>query len=226
MNPDDLLGNPVGRRGEFAPLLYGRSRSRDVLNAALLLDNADKTRFPDLETQFTLWMRRLFPGFQAQTDSVNQIDAVILGMTLQDQIGERELLRPSNVGFGVSVAFPIILTGLLATAGTTLIVENPEAHLHPSAQSLLGEFLARVATGGTQVFVETHSDHVVNGMRVAFKNGIIAGSELRFFAFTRTSEYGSHRVTRVPLEETGDFANRPDLFFDQTDRDLKLIYGI
>ena len=160
MNLDDALGNEVGRRGEFAPLLYSRSRSKVVQNEYLLLENAEKKRFADVESQFSLWMRRLFPGFEVRTDSLDQLDTVMLGLNQQKQIGEPEFLRPSNVGFGVSVVFPIILTGLLADPTTTLIVENPEAHLHPSAQSLVGEFLARVAAGGAQVFVETHSEHV------------------------------------------------------------------
>lgn len=109
---------------------------------------------------------------------------------------------------------------------TAIFIENPEAHLHPTAQSLLGEFLARVAAGGSQVFIETHSDHVVNGMRIAFKNRVISKDDLRFFAFSKTSEYGSHKISPVTLEDSGDFKGRPESFFDQADKDLSLIYGI
>lgn len=226
MNLDDAVGNEVGRRGEYAPLLYGRSRELPVENERLILETEEKKQFKDLQTQFSLWMRRLFPGFEVHTQNLEQLDTVMLGLNLQKHIGEAQFFRPSNVGFGVSVAFPIILIGLLARPTTTLIVENPEAHLHPSAQSLIGEFLARVASCGAQLFVETHSEHVVNGMRIAFKNSILNGDELRFFAFSKTNEYGSHRVTPVPLGESGDFAIRPESFFDQMDKDLKLIYGL
>lgn len=225
MNMDDARPNEIGRRGEFAPLLYGRSRNTAITNRALLLENADKTQFADCETQFGLWMSRLFPGFQARTENQDQMDAVTLGLNLQRQIGEPEYLRPANVGYGVSVAFPIVLAGLLAASGTTLIIESPEAHLHPSAQSLVGEFLARVASGGVQVFVETHSDHVINGLRLAAKNEVLPPSEMAFFAFSKTDEYGSHSVLPVRLAASGEFDVRPDSFFDQADRDLKLIYG-
>lgn len=226
MNLDDSLGNEVGRRGEFAPLLYARSREKVIVNKHILLENADKKCFPDLESQFGLWMKRLFPGFEARADSITQLDTVRLGLNLQKQIGEPEFLRPSNVGFGVSVAFPVILTGLLADKTTTLIIENPEAHLHPSAQSLVGEFLARVAAGGAQLFVETHSEHVINGIRIAFRNQIVSAQDIRFYAFSKTDDYGSQQVDIVPLDENGDFSVRPDSFFDQADKDLKLIYGI
>lgn len=217
--------NPIGKRGEFAPLMLKRRRRQPVTNQWLLLENRDKKLFRDLETQFTLWMARLFPGFEARTEILSQIDSVILGLSLHKQIGEPELFRPPNVGFGVSVALPVVIAGLLARSGSTFIVENPEAHLHPSAQSLLGEFLARVASGGVQVLVETHSDHVVNGIRVAVRNQILPTSEANFLAFTRTDEYGSHLIEQIFLNEHGDFSARPDQFFDQADRDLKLIYG-
>lgn len=226
MNLDDSSGNEVGRRGEFAPLLYGRTRSQQISNAMLLLENSDKRSFADVESQFSLWMGRLFPGFQVRTENLEQLDSVMLGLNLQREVGAAEYFRPGNVGFGVSVALPVILAGLLADKETTFIVENPEAHLHPSAQSLVGEFLARVAAGGAQVFVETHSDHVVNGMRIAFRNGVLSKDDLSFFAFSKTDAYGSHRITTVQLDESGDFDVRPDTFFDQADKDLKLIYGI
>jgi hypothetical protein len=213
-------------RWVVAPLLYGRTRSQQISNAMLLLENSDKRSFADVESQFSLWMGRLFPGFQVRTENLEQLDSVMLGLNLQREVGAAEYFRPGNVGFGVSVALPVILAGLLADKETTFIVENPEAHLHPSAQSLVGEFLARVAAGGAQVFVETHSDHVVNGMRIAFRNGVLSKDDLSFFAFSKTDAYGSHRITTVQLDESGDFDVRPDTFFDQADKDLKLIYGI
>jgi predicted ATPase len=226
MNLDEAVGNPIGQRGEFAPVLFRKSREQRILNRRLVLENASGETFIDLETQFTLWMRRLFPGFELNTEELTQLDSVLLGLSLQQQIGQSEFLRPSNVGFGVSFVLPVVLAGLLVDANTVLIVENPEAHLHPSAQSLMGEFLARVAVGGGQLFVETHSDHVVNGMRLAFKNGVVSESDLKFFAFSRADLYGSHHVTPVFLDKDGDFSSRPDSFFDQTDKDLKLLYGL
>ncbi len=226
MSMEDVSGNEIGRRGEYAPLTYFLHREDAVQNSKLLLENDDKRTFATLETQFTLWMRRLFPGFSAMTEQVAALDAVTLGLALQGQYGAADHLRPTNVGFGVSVVFPVILCGLLADSSTTLVVENPEAHLHPSAQSLVGEFLARVASGGTQVFVETHSDHVINGIRLAHKNAVLSTKDLQFFAFARTDKFGSQRVDIVPLSENSEFKIHPDSFFDQYDKDLKLIYGI
>lgn len=226
MSMDESLMNEVGRRGEFAPLLFSRSRREEVKNERLWLENTESKANPDLENQFILWMRRMFAGYEMRADSSLETDSVVLGLSLNTQIGGAEFLRPSNVGFGVSIIFPIVLCGLLAGNETTLIVENPEAHLHPSAQSLIGEFLARTAAGGAQVFVETHSDHVINGMRIAVANGVLSDRATRFFAFTKNEEYGSNRVIPVQLERTGEFTSRPEAFFDQFDKDLKTIYRI
>jgi predicted ATPase len=226
MNLEASVGNSIGTRGEFAPLLYATSRDKEVQNRTLLLENDTGAVYPRLEAQFELWMARLFPGFHARTDLQDQIDAVMLGMNLHRQIGEPDYLRPSNVGFGVSIAFPLVLVGLLANRTDTLIVENPEAHLHPAAQSLIGEFFVRVAAGGAQVFVETHSDHVINGMRIASKNGLLDLDSFRFVAFSKTDEYGSHRVEQVSLLPNGEFDIHPESFFDQTDKDLRTLYGI
>ena len=82
-----------------------------------------------------------------------------------DALADR--MRPTNMGFGVSYALPVITAGLLAPAGSLLVVENPEAHLHPAGQSRVGRFLAHLAASGVQVVAETHSDHVLNGVRLA-----------------------------------------------------------
>lgn len=69
-----------------------------------------------------------------------------------------------HIGFGVSYALPILVEGLLLKANDTLIVENPEAHLQPKAQTRMGFFLAVMAASGVRVIVETHSEHIINGI--------------------------------------------------------------
>src|SRR4029079_13492459 len=78
-----------------------------------------------------------------------------------------EWLRPTNIGFGVTYALPIIVAGLLAAPGSLFLVENPEAHLHPAGQSRIGRFLATLAAAGVQVIAETHTDPARNGVRLA-----------------------------------------------------------
>jgi predicted ATPase len=218
--------NVIGKRGEFAPLLYHRTRKRRISNEALLLENEDGSVYSDLGTQFNLWMNRLFPGFAMRTERLEQLDAVMLGLNMQGQTAESEYLRPTNVGFGVMIALPIVLGGLMAARRSTVIFENPEAHLHPAAQSMIGEFLARVAVGGAQVLIETHSDHMINGIRLAYKNRLCSQADLRFFSFEKEPRYGAHSIVRVRIDKSGEFQTPPDQFFDQGDKDLRLLLGI
>lgn len=46
-----------------------------------------------------------------------------------------------------------------------IIMENPEAHVHPAGQRILGELIARAGQGGVQIIAETHSDYIINGVR-------------------------------------------------------------
>lgn len=143
-----------------------------------------------------------------------------------------EPIRPTNMGFGFSYALPLIVAGLVMKPGGFLIVENPEAHLHPAGQSRIGAFLARVAGSGVQVLVETHSDHVVNGIRLAAaEDQVIAAQEviLHYFADPATElaederdEHSPSSGGSVPIGLTakGGLTAWPIGFFDQLESDL------
>lgn len=72
----------------------------------------------------------------------------------------------ADSGFGYSQVLPILVRGLLAPVSSTFIVEQPELHLNPSLQVRLAEFFVAMVRAGKQVILETHSEHVVNAIRV------------------------------------------------------------
>ena len=129
-----------------------------------------------------------------------------------------EQIRPANVGFGFSYALPIIVAGLLTPLNGLLIVENPEAHLHPAGQSRLGRFLGRVAGSGAQVIVETHSDHVVNGIRLAAMEDRVVQPEQVIVHFFGEGADGN--PAQIELTQRGGLTIWPTGFFDQIERDL------
>ena len=79
---------------------------------------------------------------------VPQTNMVTLGLRTS---GETGFHRPINVGFGLTQVLPIIVAALAAKEGDLLLIENPEVHLHPAGQAMMGEFLAEVAAAGVQV---------------------------------------------------------------------------
>jgi predicted ATPase len=132
-------------------------------------------------------------------------------------------VRPVHMGFGFSYVLPILVAGLVAEMGSMLIVENPEAHLHPLAQSRLGEFLAQVAATGVQVFVESHSEHILNAFRLAVRSGVLAADALSVLYF-RGADVDP--VLRIPVDERGGIAAWPEGFFDQRLHDFARLFGV
>ena len=123
-----------------------------------------------------------------------------------------------TAGFGISYLLPVIVTGLLAEPGSMLIVENPEAHLHPGGQSRIGQFLAQIAFAGVKVVVETHSEHVLNGMRVYSLKNKIAPERICINYFSINDRIPG--IERIPLNDRMDILKWPEGFFDQEEKDL------
>lgn len=133
--------------------------------------------------------------------------------------------RPNNVGFGYSYILPVIMTALLSEEGSMLVVENPEAHLHPGAQSRLTKFLIGIAKEkNLQVIIETHSDHVVNGMRIAVKNGDLIPSDCLIVHFSHEDAETNPTMEFIQCDKNGTLSTYPDDFMDEwTEQMMKLV---
>lgn len=137
-------------------------------------------------------------------------------LSLEYQMNDRAF-SSYHVGFGYSYILSIIEAALIAKKGSLVIVENPEAHLHAKAQSRLTLLLAKLAARGVQVFIETHSEHIVNGFRLAaLKNtSKLTTSDLSIFFFDM-----DFSVRHLEVEPNGRILNWPAGFFDQAKNDL------
>ena len=138
-----------------------------------------------------------------------------------DSINNSDGFTPVNVGFGYSYILPIILIGLLAEDNSIIIIENPEAHLHPGAQSRLVNFLVECAVQKhLQIFVETHSDHIINGLRIAVKNKKIAKTETNIIHFGRGCEDDLFQIDQIKIDSEGNLSKYPDDFMDEWTRQM------
>ena len=166
-------------------------------------------------------MEQFFPGAALAIEKVKQANIVTLGLT---NSGEAGYHRPINVGFGLTQVLPIIVATLVAQKDDLLLIENPEVHLHPIGQAKMGMFLAEAANAGIQVLVESHSDHVFNGIRRAVKSNAIAHDKVSLNFFRPRGEEGE-QFTSPTLDAEGKIDHWPPGFFDQIDMDLNYFAG-
>jgi predicted ATPase len=211
---DDATWLGVGERGQYTAQVLAAEEST-VVRAPLRHPSTEDHGVTTLLTQVEDWVRDILRPVRIEATWLVGVNASVIRFREHGWLGES--IRPTNMGFGFSYALPIIVAGLQAPADGILIVENPEAHLHPAGQSRLGRFLGRVAGSGTQVIVETHSDHVLNGVRLAVAADRTLPNEevlLHFFEGT------DGRPTSVELSARGDLTAWPEGFFDQIEEDL------
>lgn len=130
-----------------------------------------------------------------------------------------------QVGFGLTYCLSIVVALLRAKKGDLVMIENPEAHLHPSAQAKLAELFCRAARNGVQVILETHSDHVINGALIAVREKYIGVDDLAVYFIDRGPLFQSGRATRLEVVPSGKIRRPPRGFFDQFDKDLRRLTG-
>lgn len=201
----------VGPRGDNAVgMLY--QKQRDQVLPSLVLDPQP----PTLLQQVGNRMRTFFPNSSIDVQQVENTNYVTLGLKTSDATGFH---RPMHVGFGLTQVFPIVVAALTAAENDLLLIENPEVHLHPAGQAAMGSFLAEVAAAGVQVFVETHSDHVLNGIRRVVKSQGIK-PEMVALHFIRPRDEDGAQVTSPIIDSTGNIDEWPSGFFDQFDKDM------
>lgn len=169
--------------------------------------------------QVEYWLNFLFPGIEIYVERNVKRKYVSLG--LRRRGADTDYLDPSNLGYGISYVLPIIVGGLLAEKGTMLIVENPEVHLHPSAQSKIGIFLAVVASSGVQVILETHSEHIINGIRIASLQKRIDTRKLSINYFNLDDDLKTTRIEHIQITAKADLSKWPKGFLDQEQNDLR-----
>lgn len=175
------------------------------------------------------------PDLKKVSDNVSMWLGHVMGesltVTTEGQKDENEVaivykqngipVSPVNMAFGYTYVLPIIFVLMTATPDSLIIIENPEAHLHPSAQLRLGELLAKAAQQGVQIIVETHSDHLLNGIRVAAKKKEIESSKVSIHYFWKDKD--GHYDNEIELLQDGTLGAWPEGFFDEWEKALQSI---
>lgn len=203
----------VGKHGDkvFEALLAHQDSIVLPAGDARRLESAPGDRLRD---QIEAWLYEISPGVRLDIKGLENADLAVGSFSFGRE-GELRSpgYRPTNVGFGLSYILPVLAALLAAPKGGLVLIENPEAHLHPRGQTRMGELCARAAAAGVQVILETHSDHVLDGARLSVRQGLL-GREDAVFHFLQQSD--GRAVRRTPeIDGEGRLSEWPEGFFDQ-----------
>lgn len=214
----------IGDHGEYVIGFLDELRNQIVPEKL----RKDESQGVTLEYQLVSWLKEIAPEISISYSRDSKRDSSHV---------EFNNFRPTNVGFGLSYCLPILasILGMASTKpssgweyswgnewekhktdfGVLLMIENPEAHLHPSGQTALGTLIALGASCGLQIVVETQSDHLMDGIRIAVKDSLLCHDDVAFHYLSRNLE-GETIIETPKLNSNGKLEFWPKGFFDQT----------
>ncbi len=208
----------LGPAGEYAAHFLSVFGDELITHESLAHPHADSL---SLRSQVEAWLGEISPGTRISLTPSLNTDTI----SLQFSFATSNKYRATNVGFGITYVLPILVAILSSNTKSLLLIENPEAHLHPKGQAEMGMLLARAASCGIQAITETHSDHVLNGIRVAVHDGFIdpQDTQLHFFQRKVIDDLVQNEVTSPRIDRDGRIDRWPDGFFDEWDKSLEAL---
>jgi predicted ATPase len=206
----------LGIQGEYTAHYLSLFGNTEKIASPALAHPAEDSL--NLLRQVEAWLGEISPGTRISVRATPEMDLV----NLQFSFSGGTKYRSTNVGFGITYTLPIIVAVLAAKPGDLLLIENPEAHLHPKGQAQMGELMARAASIGIQMIVETHSDHVLNGIRIAVHGGRLKPEDVTLNFFQQQQSNNSFIVS-PKIDRNGRIDQWPDGFFDEWDKSLDIL---
>lgn len=209
----------IGKNGENAPLVF--YKMSNVSNHKFILP-------PTADGTFVL-KRNIKPYVYF----VNKWASYILGRPIEFTVTpygphnyglfqtKEDQTRPdsmTNVGVGSSQLFPILVEGIRKKNGV-LIIEQPELHLHPSAQSRLADFFIAVSLSNyMKLLIETHSEHLLNRIvrRIVRKEAVRQNISVKFIT--------GQDIKEIEMNELGIITDWPEDFFDTYNKEQEMLY--
>lgn len=214
--------NLIGLKGEYAAHLLA------VKNHHILAIKALK--HPESVTEHLLenvshWLAEISSGVTVSAKTYPELQRASLSYQYEYGGDTTSHLSPLHVGFGLTYVLPVIVAILKSKAGDFIIIENPESHLHPKGQAKIAELCAIAAHHGVQIIVETHSDHFLNGLRVATKKNRIKPEESQIYYFAKQKGELNTQAHAINIDKDGKLDDWPAGFFDEWDNQLdKLLW--
>ncbi|QEE17014.1 DUF3696 domain-containing protein [Promethearchaeum syntrophicum] len=202
----------IGNRGENAPLIFESEKTLKTKEFFLM----EQGRFKKLRNKkfseiWNLWSKYFNFGL---LNSKSTSDSMF-----RFRIDEHNL---KHVGFGISQVFPILIEGVRIEKGDTLILEQPEIHLHPDLQMRLADFFISMGISGRNTIIETHSEHIINRIvRRVVEDNTHKLIDLIAVYFVNMGKNGLE-IEEIKIDHKG-IVNWPKGFFDEAMREQSAI---
>jgi predicted ATPase len=214
----------VGLKGEFTAAVLDLHKFRyiEYVPPTCFTESAfnPSVQSSSLHAAISDWLQYL-----GVAESVHTQDRGKLGHELQVKTSGVEKVHDlTHAGVGVSQVLPILVTCLLSRYDATLLIEQPELHLHPKVQSRLGDFFMSMAFVGKQCVIETHSEYLVNRLRFRIAcapAGAPLGSLTKIYFVEKHED--SSTYSEVVVNEYGAIQQWPRGFFDESQNEAEQI---
>ncbi len=206
--------------GEYTAYYLNRYGNKDIPVEKMKYEGSESLT---LYNQTEKWMGEISNGIRLKID---QNDTKIKLNFGYEQAGKTTVYHNAiNTGYGISYILSVIVAILSAKPGALILIENPEAHIHPSGQASLMHLITLAAENGIQIILETHSDHIINGALVNFKKRDINKELLSIYYFDHDENLNAN-PQKVEIGDNRRIKNAPEGFFDQMSMDLEILFDL
>lgn len=210
----------VGVKGEYTPSVLANLERRTQK-----VTRGESQHTANLEL-LGKWVNTIFPGYRIRAKTLDElVKLYVSNSDSEGYVGGERADTLTDVGFGFSQVIPILVQLAVMPVGSTLIIEQPELHLHPMAQTRLASVVADAAKAGRRVIIETHSEHFVRGLQLAVSESRGKprefGAEMLAFFYLKQK---STQLERMWVSAYGEFdKDWPPGFFDESYRTLRML---
>ena len=189
-----------------------------------IIDKEDITPDYRLAVQVERWLRLVSPNIKINIEPAGEDFKLKYRFSRKENTITEEITA-LNTGFGITYVLPILIAVLSADQDAIILIENPEAHLHPKGQAVLMELISKAVAHGIQIIIESHSNHIINGSLVAVNKKWITPDLLSIYYFEREEHEHIAKSHQLDISDTGRISRPPKGFFDQIDIDLRTLTG-
>lgn len=206
--------NSVGHSGENAVQCLYNYRDREITNVIAPTNQCLSFDLAKEKVPLTVnnWLKYMDVG----TYNISDIQEDVLQLKVNNH-------SVADVGFGVSQIFPIVVQGLIMDKYKTLLLEQPEIHLHPKAQMKMADFLLSLAYNNKNTIVETHSDHIINRITRRVMENTELSNLVRIYFVYKDNDGTSKINKEIKIDKFKGLINCPQEFFDQYGDELRII---